>query len=366
LFSGFYSKDKIIMQAFQEGMSSFNGAAIFASFALPIAALLTAFYMFRLIFMTFFGEYRGAHAHHEDHEHEPHGALAKAAARAGHGEDEAFGHLPLGHMAPVHADEHAHGSGHVAHAHAAHAADHHGHATEHIHHAGDVHGHHTAHAHTPHESPWPMTAALCCLATLGVFGGHLWLNGDLLGNHTWFETLMTPERMFGKEIAEALVKEPPHEIEHRAHILAMTVSLTVAVLGIAIAYAIYIKKLVNPDRIARNLGELYHLVANKYYIDEIVNASVIRGVMVLASFQKWLDENFVDGIVNGVGKANRSFGFAAAWIDLHIVDGAVNGVASLTQNLGSIARLFQTGRIQQYVSFAVAGGLIAAAWLILS
>ena len=38
------------MQAFQEGMSSFSGAAVFASFALPLAALLTAFYMFRLIF----------------------------------------------------------------------------------------------------------------------------------------------------------------------------------------------------------------------------------------------------------------------------------------------------------------------------
>jgi NADH-quinone oxidoreductase subunit L len=211
-----------------------------------------------------------------------------------------------------------------------------------------------------------MTVALCCLATLGVFGGHLWLNGDLLGNHTWFETLMTPERMFGKEIAESIVREASHEIEHKAHILAMTVSLTVAVLGIAIAYAIYLKKLIDPAKITRSLGEIYHLIANKYYIDEIVNASVIRPVMVLASFQKWVDENFVDGIVNGVGKLNRSVGFVAAWIDLHIVDGFVNGIASLTQNLGSIARLFQTGRIQQYVSFAVAGGLVAAAWLILS
>jgi NADH-quinone oxidoreductase subunit L len=368
LFSGFYSKDKIIMQAFQEGMSSFNGAAIFAAIALPLAALLTAFYMFRLIFMTFFGEYRGAHAHHAahgDHDHAPHGALAKAAARAGHGEDEVFGHLPLGHDAPKH-DEHGHAHEHAHGAPARAAVAHHAHADDHAHHAGDVHGHHTAPAHVPHESPWPMTVALCTLATLGIFGGHLWLNGDLLGNHTWFETLMTPERMFGKEIAEALVREPSHEIEHKAHILAMTVSLTVAFLGIALAYLIYIRKLIDPANIARSLGELYDLVANKYYIDEIVNASVIRSVMVLASFQKWIDENCVDGIVNGVGKINRSLGFVAAWIDLHIVDGAVNGVASLTQNLGSIARLFQTGRIQQYVSFAVAGGLVAAAWLILS
>jgi NADH-quinone oxidoreductase subunit L len=360
LFSGFYSKDKIIMQAFQRGLSSFDGAAVFASIALPAAALLTAFYMFRLIFMTFFGEYRGAmgHAHaehaghgaaHAGHDHEPHGKLAKAAARAGHDESEEYGHLPLGHTAPKHVYGDVHEPGDA-----------------HAHHAGDVHEHHEEHAHVPHESPWPMTVALCCLATLGVFGGHLWLNGDLLGHHTWFETMMTPERMFGKAIGEAVVHEPTEAIEQQAHVLAMVVSLGVAVLGIAIAYAIYLKKLIDPAKIARSLGEVYHLVADKYYVDEIVNASVIRAVMVLASVQKWLDENFVDGIVNGVGKINRGMGFAAAWIDLHIVDGLVNGIASMTQNLGSITRLFQTGRIQQYVSFAVAGGLIAAAWLILS
>jgi len=211
-----------------------------------------------------------------------------------------------------------------------------------------------------------MTVALSCLALLGIFGGHLWLNGDLLGHSTWFETMMTPARMFGREIGEAVVREPSEAIEQQAHVLAMIVSLGVAALGILIAYTIYIRKLIDPAKIARNLGEVYHLVANKYYIDEIVNASVIRGVMVLAIFQKWIDEHFVDGIVNGVGRANKSLAFAIAWVDLHVVDGAVNAVALVTQNLGSIARLFQTGRIQQYVSFAVAGGLVAAAWLILS
>jgi NADH:ubiquinone oxidoreductase subunit 5 (subunit L)/multisubunit Na+/H+ antiporter MnhA subunit len=211
-----------------------------------------------------------------------------------------------------------------------------------------------------------MTVSLACLALLGIFGGHLWLNGDFLGHHTWFETLMTPARMFGREIGEAVVHEPTEAIEHQAHLLAMIVSLGVAGLGIAIAYAIYIRKLVDPAKIARSLGEVYHLVADKYYIDELVNATVIRSVMLLAYLQKWIDEHFVDGVVNGVGRFNKGLGFASAWVDLHIVDGAVNGVALLTQNLGSIARLFQTGRIQQYVSFAVGGGLLAAAWLILS
>ena len=59
-------------------------------------------------------------------------------------------------------------------------------------------------------------------------------------------------------------------------------------------------------------------------------------------------------------------GEVSGWADLRIVDGAVNGVAAVTQVFGAIARLFQTGRVQQYVTFAVAGGLLAAAWLILN
>jgi hypothetical protein len=49
------------------------------------------------------------------------------------------------------------------------------------------------------------------------------------------------------------------------------------------------------------LGEVYHAVANKYWIDEIVNATVIRLTIASRSRQKWIDENVVDGLVNGVG-----------------------------------------------------------------
>jgi NADH-quinone oxidoreductase subunit L len=289
---------------------------------------LTAFYMFRLIFMTFFGEYRG------------HGAAA-------HG---AHGH-----------DDHGH-SDHDAHAHDKHARDAHGG------HGHDDHGH--GHAHTPHESPWPMTVALVCLAVLGVLGGHFWLATptDPLANHTkpWFENVMSLERAYGGLVAEPHMDEHAQHIEHQAHTMAVTASLSVAAAGILLAFLMYFAKKIDPARVARGLGELYHTVANKYYIDEFVNATVIRLVMTLALVQKWIDENIVDGFVNGVGWTNKQLGFFHAWFDRVFVDGAVNGVASTTQIFGSLARLVQTGRIQQYVSYAVAGGLAAAAWLILS
>jgi NADH-quinone oxidoreductase subunit L len=79
-----------------------------------------------------------------------------------------------------------------------------------------------------------------------------------------------------------------------------------------------------------------------------------------------VDEKVVDGLVLGVGRLNRTAGFVHAWFDRVFVDGLVNGVGNLTQAFGSIVRLIQTGRIQQYLSLAVAGSILLAAWLILS
>jgi len=121
----------------------------------------------------------------------------------------------------------------------------------------------------------------------------------------------------------------------------------------------------NPENIAGGFGELYVAVANKYYIDEVVDAAVIRMSMLASKLLRWFDETIVDGLVLLVGRTNRSGGGVFAWFDQKVVDGAVNGVGALTQTFGFIARLFQTGRVQQYASFAVAGGLAVAAWLLL-
>ena len=212
-----------------------------------------------------------------------------------------------------------------------------------------------------------MTVALACLALLGVLGGHFWLATptDPLAQHTepWFLRVASLERLYGGLVAEPHVS---HEIEHESHVLALSISLAVALAGIFVAWRLYVKKRPDPARIVPALGEVYHAVASKYWIDELVNLTVIRLTIGLALLQKWIDENIVDGIVNGVGILTRTLGFGSAWFDLRVVDGAVNGVGATTQAFGSIARLFQTGRIQQYVSFAVAGGVLLAAWLILS
>ena len=308
LFSGFYSKDRILQAAFQSTMASFSGWPLYAGIALSIAACLTTFYMFRLVFMTFFGEPRDHHIH-----------------------------------------DHA------------------------------------------HESPLTMTISLGCLAALGLFGGHFWLTGDVMSNHgTWFTHLVNFESLYPgvnllamntPAIDHALLEEVLYptqfasfttpelqatHVSHPAHYLAVGVSLTIITIGIAMAYLMYYSKKLDPKRFTDALGEAYVAVERKYYIDELVNATVIKGTMVLARAQKWIDENLVDGIVNLVGKASKVIGFASAWFDKTVVDGLVNLVGLTTQAFGSVVRLFQTGRVQQYVSFAVAGGLLVVAAMILS
>ena len=342
-FSGFYSKDRIIQAAFLRVLdpAHFDGWSLFALLALASAAALTACYMFRLIFLTFFGEYRGDQEHHR---------FSAALATEGVEGPDPHEHVHDEH-AGGHDSHHDHGHGHDAHE------------------AG--HGH----AHHPHESPKVMTIALAILAFLGIFGGHFWL----VAPHTawsgkpWFERLVTPESLYGEEVGRWIAPEPTGHaaehlahLEHESHLLAVVVSLFVATLGIGLAWYFYVKRIDLPARIARALDLVYTTVRHKYYVDELADRTAIRGTMKLTRAQKWIDENVIDGTVNLVGRTNKLGGGLAAWFDRVFIDGAVNAVGLLSQVFGAAFRLVQTGRIQQYAAFAVGGALLTAAWLILS
>ncbi|MBV8592956.1 MAG: NADH-quinone oxidoreductase subunit L, partial [Caulobacteraceae bacterium] len=144
-FSGFYSKDGIINSAFVAG--SGNGAARFAFAAGLIAAGLTSFYSWRLIFMTFHGHAKWGHA---------------APAHEGHDE-------PLADAG--HADHDAH----------------------------DVH---------PHESPWVMLAPLLVLALGAVAAGGAFAANFIGAGHAgfWRGALFT---LGGVSVLDRLEHLPP-------------------------------------------------------------------------------------------------------------------------------------------------------------
>jgi len=302
----------------------------------------------------------------------------------------------------AHADEHAHDSQHDQGAHHEHGAHDHDHGQAHaspesrghdVHHARAQHtahstahaSHHAAHdahgghhdhgAHEPHESPKVITVALMILGFLGLFGGHFWLTAPqtAFSGHPWFEQLVSVESLYGEEIAHWIAPEPSGEaaahhehLDHAAHLRALIVSLIVATSGIALAWFLYVRRIDLPGRIVAGLGQVYTAVRRKYFVDEVVDATVIRGTMRLAKMQRSFDENVVDGLVRFVGQANKLGGTFSAWFDKTFIDGAVNGLALASQVFGAAFRLIQTGRIQQYAAFAMGGALLTAAWLILA
>ena len=164
-----------------------------------------------------------------------------------------------------------------------------------------------------HESPWTITVPLIGLAIPSVFAGFL---------EGWFEHFLSTS-------IPNHVEEVSHGIE--LGLISLTVLLSVG--GLFIAAYIYLWKKISPEKIASVFGPIYTLVYRKYYFDEIYSFLFIRGT--------------------GFG-----LGSFLNFVDRYVVDGIVNGVASLTKWSGEILRFTQTGVVNTYVAFLVAGTLI--------
>jgi NADH-quinone oxidoreductase subunit L len=215
LTAGFFSKDAIIEAAYAAGVHS--QAATYGYVMTVIAAGLTSFYSWRLVFMTFYGKPRWAEAGHGD-----------AHAVAAH-DDHAH-------------DDHAHGHGDHAH---------------------DDHGHH---ALDPHESPRVMMIPLYVLSIGAIFAG-LAFKDFFIGHDSgefWRNSLY-----FGPEnhILHAM-----HEIPEWAG-FAPTVMMA---LGFIVALYMYIFAPETPAALAARFQPLYKFLLNKWYFDELYDFLFVR------------------------------------------------------------------------------------------
>jgi NADH-quinone oxidoreductase subunit L len=212
--AGFFSKDAILVAAYRH--------APWMYWIGTITAGLTAFYVFRAMFLTFFGEYRG-------HEH-------------------------------------------------------------------------------PHESPKVMTVPLAVLAVLSIVGGFIrvpvWLEGFFPG------------------------AEVPEDVT------LVVISVAAGLIGIFIAYVMYIAKPDLADSVASSLDGLYRLVYNKYFVDEIYDAAVVKPIVSGSRAVLWRG------------------------VDAGLIDGAVNGVGSTSQGFGAWLKLFQSGNIRSYATWVVFGSVV--------
>ncbi|MEO5995582.1 MAG: NADH-quinone oxidoreductase subunit L [Chitinophagaceae bacterium] len=231
-FSGFFSKDEILVAAYEV-----NPLYFYVGVA---GALMTAFYMFRLYAMTFQGKFRGT--------------------------PEQEYHL--------------------------------------------------------HESPAAITFPLIVLAVLSVIGG-------LVGIP---ELFMKNGHSLGEFLAPIFAKSqqlhPAHQMDHSTEWMLLAVSIIIAVIGVVWGYARYSK--IADIKDATGLGKV---LENKWYVDEIYDAIIVKPIRALAMFfNKIFEKYVVDGIVNGVG---RSIQYGSRQI-----------------------RLLQSGQVGNYILLMVFGILV--------
>jgi NADH-quinone oxidoreductase subunit L len=138
----------------------------------------------------------------------------------------------------------------------------------------------------------------------------------------------------------------------------MLLSVTVALVGFLVAYFWYVRHPAAPDRAAAKAGPIYHLVLNKYYIDELYDALFVNRTKNLGNALAAFDLGVVDGGVNGVGWSTRMSGELSRLWDTWVIDGLVNVGAFLVKIMSYPARVIQTGLVQNYAWMITLGVLI--------
>ena len=304
-FSGFYSKDTIIEAAQHHAHVSSSWVATYGYWAVLGGVIVTSFYSFRLLFLTFHGKERFRDAH-DDHAH-------------GHAHDDH-------HAADAHADAH-------------HADAHHGDA----HHDDHGHGHGP---HEPHETPWVVTLPLILLAIPSIFIGFFSIGPMLYGTdwaghhaehgipgqvHSFFTGVVDfydPAR----NTIGALAEEFHGPVAFALHgMMAPAFFLTVA--GFLLAALFYLWKPELATKSRKTFAPLVSVLENKYGFDKLWIGGFAGGGIKLGKVSRAIDTNIVDGVV-------------------------VNGSARLIDLAANLLRRTQSGFLYHY-AFAMIIGLIA-------
>jgi NADH-quinone oxidoreductase subunit L len=135
----------------------------------------------------------------------------------------------------------------------------------------------------------------------------------------------------------------------------MAFSVLIGLIGIAVAYRFYVQSPQIAVRLKERLAGPHRVLTNKYYVDELYDATVIRGTMASASGLWTFDRTVVDGAVNGSGWLTIFASWFSSLIDKYIVDGLVNLVGSILQESSFVFRRLQSGLIQNYALLMVFG-----------
>ncbi|MEA1881573.1 MAG: NADH-quinone oxidoreductase subunit L, partial [Candidatus Marinimicrobia bacterium] len=151
-----------------------------------------------------------------------------------------------------------------------------------------------------------------------------------------------------------------YEGVHHAHYPAMALSLLVASLGIGLSYLMYLKKKLSAEDWAGKMGFLYKWSLNKYYFDENYNRFLYQPLLKLSRAVAYLDWDLYDKyFINGFGRVTKLLSTITGRIDYDGLDQIlVDGVGRSAEGLGRKLKHVQTGRLQNYMLFALVGVII--------
>ena len=374
-FSGYYSKDAILEQAYSLSLANGGGLAT-ALFAVAAGgAAITSFYMFRMWYMTFVGKPRNQERY--DHAHESPAVMylplvvlsVFAVAVAWDTSLIGYGLIPAGVLvwqgmkhgwfrgsSTAHADH-----GHDLHGHDSHGHDSHGHDS----HGHDSHGHDShGHGHSA-ELPWTRAGVLATLIA-AVVGGFV-LQQVLPKSSLTLGNLLSQSQPAGIQHTEVIAAGElvkwnwPNEALSHVSSIAVPVTLLATgtwVLGISLATVMYAFGALNPNDVRKQFSPLYAALWNKWYFDELYQVVFIRPTHFVSARIANFDREVIDALINGVASWTRTFSvFWERLADRTIVDGIANGLANWTFRLGTSLRTLQTGRLRQYVMFIVLGAI---------
>ena len=342
-FSGFFSKDEIIDNVGNNGYNTFMIVGL-------VGAFMTAAYMTRATYLTFFGEPRGASAGENSHDsHDPHDAHATVAAHDSHG---------------------AHDSG----------------AT-----------------HGPHESGLLITIPLMILSVLALGSG--FLNATPFGENwermkLWVEPRaveVIDAKHSGGPGESLVINLPNAEESHSKSVCGSAtpadgvcfapqlqhakfkwskamMSMVIVFLGMALSWILSSRlftkrdpRLVGLTQRVKVLGLGHKFLVNKYYLDVLYEKIIVRSIAYpIANAAYWFNQNILDGILHGFANSTRKLsGWVYQNIDQRVVDATVNNSATFTKSVGTAAQPTQSGKVSQYGALLFSAAAIGALVLVI-
>jgi len=145
------------------------------------------------------------------------------------------------------------------------------------------------------------------------------------------------------------------EVSRATELGLMTLSVLIAIVGIALAHKFYVTKPEIADNLAERWASAHRTLSNKYYVDELYNATVVSGTFASARGLWTFDRRVVDGAVNGTSWVTIVSSWFSGLTDRTVVDGLVNLVGRICEEGSFWFRRFQTGLVQNYALLMLFG-----------